>query len=123
MKKLTDIAGSVRSYLRRSSRPTTALVRDVSVAQARTPSPEAVRLSDVAVGVTARLHETELDAESRAQLRALGLTDAARLRVCKQGEPCVVQVRTTRLGISSRIAQHVFVIPYTDGTARERSWR
>jgi Fe2+ transport system protein FeoA len=83
---------------------------------------KAVRLTDLPVGSTARLHTTELDDESRSQLRQLGLTDASLLRVCKQGEPCVVQVRTTRLGISSRIARHVLVIPLSD-SAQEPSWR
>jgi Fe2+ transport system protein FeoA len=63
------------------------------------------------VGSTARVHDADVDAESRSLLRALGLTDASLLRVCKQGEPCVVQVRATRIGLSSRIAQQVFVIP------------
>jgi Fe2+ transport system protein FeoA len=119
---LTGIADGVRSYLRRSSTATEPR-RGASVAPVPSPSPDPIRLSDLAVGVTARLHDAQLDAESRAQLRALGLTDAARLRVCKQGEPCVVQVRTTRLGISSRIARHLFVIPCTDDNLRERSWR
>jgi Fe2+ transport system protein FeoA len=80
-----------------------------------------VRLTELAVGATARLHDAHVDAESRALLRALGLTDDSILRVCKQGEPCVVQVRATRIGISSRIAQHVVVIPdgpLAAGTAR-----
>ena len=69
-----------------------------------------VRLSDVPEGSTVRLHDTHLDAQSRLQLRGLGLTDASPLRVCKQGEPCVVQVRTTRIGISGSIARQVFVL-------------
>lgn len=67
------------------------------------------RLTDLRVGAIARLHDAQVDAESRSQLRALGLTDRCVIRVCKQGEPCVVQVRATRVGISSRIAQQVFV--------------
>jgi Fe2+ transport system protein FeoA len=70
-----------------------------------------VRLIDLPVGAAARLHDAQLDPESRAQLRALGLTDGSVLRVCKQGKPCVVQVRTTRIGISGRIAKHVLVVP------------
>ena len=69
------------------------------------------RLVDIPVGGTARIVDAQVDAESRALLRALGLTDHSLLRVCKQGEPYVVQVRATRIGISSRIAEHVFVVP------------
>lgn len=86
-------------------------VPPASLFQARETSGRAFRLADVPVGFTARLHEMQLDGESRSLLRALGLTDASMLRVCKQGEPCVVQVRTTRIGISGRIARHVFVVP------------
>jgi len=71
--------------------------------------PGTLRLTDLQVGATARLHDAQVDVESRSQLRALGLTDKSVFRVCKQGEPCVVQVRATRVGISSRIAQHVIV--------------
>ena len=70
-----------------------------------------VPLTSLVVGETARLLGATVDAESRSQLKALGLTDGCLLRVCKQGEPCVVQVRATRIGISSRIAQHVQVAP------------
>jgi Fe2+ transport system protein FeoA len=73
------------------------------------PPPGTVRLTDLQVGATARLFDAQIDPESRSQLRALGLTDRSLIRVCKQGEPCVVQVRATRVGISSRIAQHVLV--------------
>lgn len=76
------------------------------------PAPDgAVRLTDLDVGAMARLHDAHVDTESRALLRALGLTDASVLRVCKQGEPCVIQVRTTRIGISTRVARHVMVVP------------
>jgi Fe2+ transport system protein FeoA len=81
-----------------------------------------VRLSDVPEGATARLHDTQLDASSRSQLRGLGLTDASPLRVCKQGEPCVVQVRATRIGISGSIARQVFVLVAGDDT-QGSTWR
>jgi Fe2+ transport system protein FeoA len=69
------------------------------------------RLVDLQVGGIARIIDARVDPESRALLRALGLTDHSLLRVCKHGEPYVVQVRATRIGISSRIAEHVLVIP------------
>jgi Fe2+ transport system protein FeoA len=72
------------------------------------------RLVELEVGETARMVDANVDAESRALLRALGLTDRSLLRVCKRGEPCVVQVRATRIGISSRIAEHIVVLPEPD---------
>jgi Fe2+ transport system protein FeoA len=67
-------------------------------------------LSDLDVGDWARIIDASIDAESRSLLQALGLTDNSRLRVCKRGEPCVVQVRATRIGISSRIARQITVV-------------
>jgi Fe2+ transport system protein FeoA len=72
---------------------------------------EPVRLADVQSGTTARLTDTRLESASRALLRALGLTDGSVLRVCQQGEPCVIQVRATRIGLSSRVARDVFIVP------------
>lgn len=69
------------------------------------------RLTDLEVGATARMLDAAVDTELRTLLRALGLTDNSPLRVCKRGEPCVVQVRATRIGISRRIAQHITVVP------------
>jgi Fe2+ transport system protein FeoA len=71
-----------------------------------------VPLSSLAIGASARLSDSRLAAEDRDTLRALGLTDGATLRVCKQGEPCVVQVRSTRIGITGRVAQAIFVEPH-----------
>jgi hypothetical protein len=59
----------------------------------------------------ARLHATELATDDCALLRALGLTDQCLLRVCKAGEPCIVQVRATRIGLSKAVARGLFVIP------------
>ena len=70
-----------------------------------------VRLSDLRVGAIARFHEARLDAEACRLLRALGLTKASRLRLCKHGEPCIVQVRSTRIGLSRSVARGIFVIP------------
>jgi Fe2+ transport system protein FeoA len=75
----------------------------------------AVRLIDLPVHTVARLHETRLDADARQGLEALGLTAASSLRVCQSGEPCIVQVRATRIGLSGAVAREIYVIP--DGTA------
>ena len=78
-------------------------------------SPVPAPLTSVPVGALVTLHEVR-DAESRALLRSLGLTQAARIRLCKIGDPCIVQVRATRIGISRTVAQSVYVVP--DGPAR-----
>lgn len=117
------VSGAWSFAARRQAADSKRLAVDTASMHAPALSRDAVRLSDLPVGFTARLYGMQLDAESRSHLRALGLTDASPLRVCKQGEPCVVQVRATRLGISSRIAQHVFVIPFGHEETGEKRWR
>jgi Fe2+ transport system protein FeoA len=78
------------------------------------PAAKAVPLTAVGVGVVATLHEVR-DADARPFLRALGLTDSCRLRLCKTGDPCIVQVRATRIGLSRVVAQQLYVVP--DGAA------
>jgi Fe2+ transport system protein FeoA len=73
--------------------------------------PLPVPLTALDAGATARLHDTRLDDDTRALLRSLGLTDASRLRVCKRGEPFIIQVRATRIGVSRSVAGGIFVIP------------
>jgi Fe2+ transport system protein FeoA len=56
-----------------------------------------------------------LDAEARDLLRALGMTATSVVRVCKRGEPCIVQVRSTRIGLSRALSGEIFVIPLAGG--------
>ena len=70
-----------------------------------------IRLCDLRVGGWARFHEADLDADARHLLESLGLTPASPVRLCKNGEPCIVQVRSTRIGLSMAVARRVFVIP------------
>jgi Fe2+ transport system protein FeoA len=69
-----------------------------------------VSLCDLAVGEVARFAETRLDPESSHLLRALGLTKSSMVRLCKAGEPCIVQVRSTRIGLSRAVAGRIFVV-------------
>ncbi len=69
----------------------------------------AVPLTDLAPGTVAVLREV-LDPESRDVLRSLGLTDGARLRLSRLGDPCIIQVGSTRIGLSKRVARSVYVV-------------
>jgi Fe2+ transport system protein FeoA len=46
------------------------------------------------------------------------LTDASRLRVCKRGDPFIIQVRDTRIGVSRKVAGGIFVVHEDDETRR-----
>ncbi len=69
-----------------------------------------IPLTSLEPGQVARLADTRLDTETRSLLRSLGLTDASQLRVCKRGDPFIIQVRTTRIGVSSAVAGGIFVV-------------
>ncbi len=70
-----------------------------------------ISLCDLPVGATARFHEARLDPDSCDLLRSLGLTRSSLVRLCKAGEPCIVQVRATRIGLSRVVAGSIFVVP------------
>lgn len=74
-----------------------------------------VSLEQLTVGTLARFHATDLDPEACHQLRSLGLTSDCQLRLCKKGEPCIVQIRSTRIGLSHEVARRIFVMPLTAG--------
>ena len=79
-------------------------------------SSHAVPLSDLRVGAVARFHDARLDPESRDWLHALGLTPECHVRLCQAGEPCIVQVRTTRIGLTRAVARGIYVIPVSRDT-------
>lgn len=80
--------------------------------KARPADPSApIRLSALAPGQTVRLHESHLHPQDCALLRAIGLTDRCVMRICKIGEPCIVQVRATRIGLSRSVADGIMVVP------------
>ena len=70
-----------------------------------------IPLTDLPVDAHAELRLSTLDEQTRALLRALGLTDGSRVRVCKQGEPFIIQVRATRIGMARSVAAGLLVEP------------
>jgi Fe2+ transport system protein FeoA len=76
-----------------------------------------VSLAQLQPGTLARMHAAHLTQQDCALLRALGLSDKCLLRVCKSGEPCIVQVRATRIGLSRELARSILVIPETEAAA------
>ncbi len=79
------------------------------------PAASPVRLTELSAGHVGRLHATNLPAQDWALLGALGMTDQCVLRVCKVGEPCIVQVQATRIGLSRSVASGILVVPETAG--------
>jgi len=75
-----------------------------------------IRLSELRVGTIARFDEARLDTAACNLLRALGLTKSCTLKLCKNGDPCIVQVRSTRIGLSKAVAGGIYVTPQPQAT-------
>jgi len=77
--------------------------------------PVPVPLSSCRTGSVVRFLRAQLDPESCDLLRALGVTRQCQLTLCKAGEPCIVQVRSTRIGLSRDVARGILVVPESAG--------
>lgn len=77
------------------------------------PQPDAVPvlLTELAAGAAAQLHASHLGDEDFALLEALGMTRSCRFRVCKVGDPWIVQIRETRIGLAASVARQILVLP------------
>lgn len=73
--------------------------------------PEVVPLAEMQAGRWGRLHATRLRPEDSQLLHAMGLTGSSDIRVCKTGEPCIVQVHATRLALSAALARRILITP------------
>ena len=70
-----------------------------------------VCLTQLRAGDRGRLHATRLEVDDREMLRALGLAEHSRFQVCKAGDPWILLVRSTRVGMSDEVAERILVIP------------
>jgi Fe2+ transport system protein FeoA len=68
-----------------------------------------VRLSELAAGRAARLERRELSEGEACLLAAMGLTEGCRMVVRVLGDPCIVEVRTTRIGLARSVAERLYV--------------
>ncbi len=68
-------------------------------------------LTHLAVGERARLGSSRLAGDERRVLEAMGLGRESEVRVVKGGEPCIVQVNSTRLALSGTVARQILVMP------------
>ena len=74
-------------------------------------------MSSLRTGAVGRVHASQLDEESVSLLRALGLSVSRRFRLCKTGEPCIMEVGGTRVGVSKAVAARILVVPDGPGSA------
>ncbi len=70
---------------------------------------ELVPLCRLGAGESARLARRELAEGEGCLLAAMGLTEGCRLVVRSNGDPLIIEVRATRIGISRRLAERLLV--------------
>ena len=68
-------------------------------------------LNTLAAGQVAVVEDVTGDSDDMAKLKAMGVCTGRRLQLVKGGDPLVVRVLGSRLGISGRLAEHVAVRP------------
>ena len=79
------------------------------------------RLSRLRVGARGTLLLSDLDEKLASLLGAIGLTEGSSIRICRQGGPCIVQVRSTRVGLAGSLAERISVRP-SPATHGWRTW-
>lgn len=68
-----------------------------------------MRLSDLEPGQMAIVLDLDVAAQESDRLKAMGLCAGRRLQLIKQGDPLIVRVVGTRIGLSARLAASVSV--------------
>jgi Fe2+ transport system protein FeoA len=66
-------------------------------------------LSQLRQGERGRVDMSAVPCEECELLNAMGMTDRCEVRICRTGEPCIVQVHRTRLGISAALANRIYI--------------
>jgi Fe2+ transport system protein FeoA len=95
--------------------------RPIEVKASVAPAAAPAALSTLKRGQTGVLCEGSLASDDAAMLRAMGLYPAARIRLCRVGEPCIVSIAggsgaadcgcgsTCRIGLAKSLAARIFV--------------
>ena len=70
---------------------------------------ELVPLSELEVKDEGVVFVANLEIDEQATLAAMGLYEEASFRLCQQGQPCIIQVEATRLGLSQEVTSRIMV--------------
>ena len=73
--------------------------------------PAPIRLNELKAGQRGQMVRAELFCDDCELLSALGMTDRCKFRVCKAGDPWIVEVNSTRIGLAASVAGQIIVIP------------
>jgi Fe2+ transport system protein FeoA len=87
--------------------------------QAQPSSDFLVRLHELQPKVCAVVRRIEAEDDSMDRLKAMGICIGRRVELVKSGDPLIVRVFGSRLGISARLAHRVLVEPCTGNCGSE----
>ena len=68
-----------------------------------------VPLAQLIGGQRCRVAAMDVNPEEAQLLEAMGLTERCVLCVCQPGEPCIVRINATRLGLAGSLARRIVV--------------
>lgn len=77
---------------------------------------DVIPLRQLGKGRLGELHTMDLCCEDCELLQAMGMTDQCKIRMCRRGASCIVQINNTRLGVCSRFADRILVRPVDSAT-------
>ncbi len=84
-------------------------VKTAGVTDQQESTVKTVPLCQLRPGDRCKLKTTDLHCDDCDLLHAMGLTENCSLRVCRSGEPFIVQVDSTRLGLAASISAGIYV--------------
>ena len=87
------------------------MIADSASLETSVPAVPLVPLSDLRRGARGTMHAAQLPCDECEFLRAMGMTERCRFRVCRTGEPCIVMIDSTRLGLSRAVSRSILVSP------------
>jgi len=82
-----------------------------------TPAPVRIPLTQLRKGQRAIVDCAQIEGlpeGDRCLLHAMGMHHECEVKVCRPGTPCIVQIDSTRLGISGDVARKILVTPIED---------
>ncbi len=68
-----------------------------------------VPLAQLTGGQRCRVAAMDVNPAEAQLLEAMGLTERCELCVCQPGEPCIVRINATRLGLAGSLARRIVV--------------
>lgn len=72
---------------------------------------QTMALFDLAAGAHASIRSVSLDASFFARLEGLGITPGRTVRLVKRGDPLIVQVYGSQVGLARSVAENIQVSP------------